>query len=173
MYNYGTQYGTPYGTQFNPYTPYTIEQMEQMRNGLDAKIQMAQQQSQAQQQQPMPSQPTNLTQNFQLAPQTNSNTELESRYAQNIDEVKNTFVMKTGVFVTKDYSTMWIKDVSGNITTFKTEEVKELDEKDIEIQNLKNELNNMKYLVNQSMQKAQQPTEIETSKAEKTSAKKK
>ena len=173
MYNYGTQYGTPYGTQFNPYTPYTIEQMEQMRNGLDAKIQMAQQQSQAQQQQPMPSQPTNLTQNFQLAPQTNSNTELESRYAQNIDEVKNTFVMKTGVFVTKDYSTMWIKDVSGNITTFKTEEVKELDEKDIEIQNLKKELNNMKYLVNQSMQQAQQSAEIETPKAEKTSAKKK
>jgi hypothetical protein len=165
MYNYGNY--NPYGMAVNPYNNYSIQQMEQIRDGWDAKIQMAQQQNQQPQQQVMPNQPTNLTQNFQLAPQTNNNSELESRYAENIDEVKNTFVMKTGVFVTKDYSTMWIKDVSGNITAFRTEEIKELDDKDIQIQNLQRELNDMKQLVSQSVA-ANQHTLEEMPKAVKT-----
>lgn len=143
MYNYN-----PYGQLNQQYSSYAannyLNELQQMRERIDKQIQ----QSQQQQPQVMPNtQPTNLTQNFQLAPQTNSTSELESRYAENIDEVKNTFVMKTGIFITKDYSTMWIKDVSGNITTFKTEEIKQLDEKDIEIENLKMELENMKSLM--------------------------
>jgi hypothetical protein len=86
-------------------------------------------------------QPTPITQNFQITP---SASDLEGKYAENIDEVKNTFVTKTGVFINKDTSTLWIKDVSGNIRTFKTEEVVELDEKDKQINQLKEELERMK-----------------------------
>jgi hypothetical protein len=86
-------------------------------------------------------QPTPITQNFQITPSTS---DLEGKYAENIDEVKNTFVTKTGVFINKDTSTLWIKDVSGNIRTFKTEEVVELDEKDKQINQLKEELERMK-----------------------------
>ena len=86
-------------------------------------------------------QPTPITQNFQITP---SASDLEGKYAENIDEVKNTFVTKTGVFINKDSSTLWIKDVSGNIRTFKTEEVVELDEKDKQINQLKEELERMK-----------------------------
>ena len=64
--------------------------------------------------------------------------------------------MKTGVFVTKDFSTLFVKDVSGNIRTFKTEEVIEKDEKDMQIQALQEELNNMKAMMTQAMQ---QPVE--------------
>lgn len=63
-------------------------------------------------------QPTPITQNFQITP---SASDLEGKYAESIDEVKNTFVTKTGVFINKDSSTLWIKDVSGNIRTFKTD----------------------------------------------------
>ena len=59
--------------------------------------------------------------------------------------------MKTAVFVTRDYSTMYVKDVSGNIKTYRTEEVIEVDEKDIQIQNLQRELQEMKSLMAQSI----------------------
>lgn len=157
MYNYNPY--TQFSQSYNPYVQNNIQQMEQIRDQWDAKIQLAQQQQQQQQIQQQPimpnSQPTNLTQNFQLAPQTTNTSELESRYAENIDEVKNTFVMKTAIFVTKDFSTMYVKDVSGNIKTFKTEEIIERDEKDIQIQNLQRELAEMKNLMAQAMQPMQ------------------
>jgi len=164
MYNYNpyNQFAQPY----NPYNQNNIQQMEQIRDQWDAKIQLAQQQqqqNQMQQQQPMPQGQVPITQNFQLAPQTNNTSELESRYAENIDEVKNTFVMKTAIFAKKDYSIIWVKDVSGNIKTFKTEEVIERDEKDIQIQSLQRELAEMKSLMAQAMKQVQEPiqTEIE------------
>ena len=158
MYNYNN-YGA-YGMNNNPYNPYSIQQMEQIRDGWDAKIQMAQQQQQNQtQQQPIaPTQP--ITQNFQLAPQANNNSDLEGRYAESIDEVKNTFVMKTGIFTSKDYSTIWIKDVSGNIKTFKTEEIIPRDEKDMQIQALQEELKSMKTLMAQAIQQTSKPMEV-------------
>lgn len=157
MYNYN-----PYNQMNQQYNSYAqnnyLNELQQMRDKIDKQIQ----QSQQAQQQPqiMPnSQPTSLTQNFQLAPQQNNNSELESRYAESIDEVKNTFVMKTAIFVSKDFSTMYVKDVSGNIRTFKTEEVFEIDEKDIQIQNLQRELEEMKSLMAQSMQSVKTDTE--------------
>lgn len=157
MYNYNYN---PYNQFANPYNQNNIQQMEQIRDQWDAKIQLAQQQQQQNQMQQQPVAPTQpITQNFQLAPQTNNNSELESRYAENIDEVRNTFVMKTAIFATKDFSTIWLKDVSGNIRAFKTEEIIERDEKDIQIQALQEELKSMKNIMAQAMQ---QPAEKET-----------
>lgn len=149
-----------YQNNFNPYNQNSIQQMEQMRDQLDARIQNAQQQQQqAQMQMQQPQIPATqpITQNFQLAPQTNNNGDLQSQYAESIDEVKNTFVMKTGIFVTKDYSTLWVKNVSGDIKAYKLEEIKQLDEKDIQIQQLQDELNSMKTLMAQAIQQTQQP----------------
>ena len=92
------------------------------------------------------SQPTNqpsINQTFQLAPN-QTNNDLEGRYANNIDEVKNTLVMKTGVFVNKDYTTLWIKDVTGDIRTFNITEVIELDEKDKQILALQKQIEELK-----------------------------
>jgi len=175
MYNYGS-YNTQYGIYSNPYNQNNIQQMQQIRDQWDEKIQLAQQQQQQQsqmQQQPQiaPTQP--ITQNFQLAPQNNNSSELEGRYAENIDEVKNTFVMKTGIFATKDFKTVWIKDVSGNIKTFKTEEIVPRDEKDMQIQALQEELNSMKNLMAQAIQQTSQsvPAEETTVSKSKTSKK--
>ena len=79
---------------------YYMQDLQNMKDKIESQMRQLQQQNQMQQ----PQMPTNLTQNFQLAPQTNNNSELESRYAENIDEVRNTFVMKTGIFAKKDYS---------------------------------------------------------------------
>lgn len=127
---------------------YYMQDLQNMKDRIDRQMQQVQQmnQNQIQNQQPVP-----ITQNFQLAPNPNNN-ELESKYVNNIDEVKNTFVMKTGVFINKDFTSLWIKDVTGNIRTFKTEEVIELDPKDKEIQMLKNEIERMKGMMSNAVE---------------------
>lgn len=119
---------------YYPNNQFYMQDLQNMRDRIEN--QMRQLQNQQPVQQP-------ITQNFQLAPQNNNN-ELESKYADSFEEVKNTFVMKTGIFTKKDFSTIWIKDVSGNIRTFKTEEIIELDEKDREILDLQRQLNELR-----------------------------
>ena len=121
-----------------------MQDLQNMREKIDRQMQQMQQlnQNQMQQQQPVP-----ITQNFQLAPNPTNN-ELESKYANNIDEVRNTFVMKTGVFVNKDFTSMWVKTTDGNIKTYKLNEVIQQDPKDIEINNLKLELQKMREMIN-------------------------
>lgn len=122
-----------------------MQDLQNMREKIDRQMQQMQQLNQNQmQQQPTP---TNLTQNFQLAPNPTNN-ELESKYANNIDEVRNTFVMKTGVFVNKELNTLWIKNTNGDIRTFELNEIIPQDPKDIEINNLKKELQKMREMIN-------------------------
>ena len=125
-----------------------MQDLQNMKDRIDRQMQQVQQmnQSQMQNQQPVP-----ITQNFQLAPNPNNN-QLESKYVNNIDEVKNTFVMKTGVFINKDFTSLWIKDVTGNIRTFRTEEIIELDPKDKEIQMLRNEIEKMKGMMSNAVE---------------------
>ena len=125
---------------YYPNNQYYMQDLQNMRDRIENQIRNIQQQNQMQQ-------PTNLTQNFQIAPNVNNN-EIESKYVNSIDEVKNTFVMKTGVFVNKDFSTLWVKEVNGNIRTFKTEEIIELDEKDREILDLQRQVNELKGMIN-------------------------
>ena len=118
---------------------YYMQELQAMRDRIDNQIRQHQNQMQQPVQQP-------ITQNFQLAPNP-SNNELESKYAENIEQVKNTFVIKTGIFVNKDFTTLWIKDVTGKIRTFKTKEVIEMDEKDKEIFELKQQIEEMKGMI--------------------------
>lgn len=130
--------------QNNQYYMQNMQDLQNMREKIDRQMQQIQQLNQNQmQQQPTP---TNLTQNFQLAPNPTNN-ELESKYANNIDEVRNTFVMKTGVFLNKELNTLWIKNTNGDIRTFELNELVEIDPKDREITMLKQELEKMKEMI--------------------------
>lgn len=120
---------------YYPNNQFYMQDLQNMKDRIDSQMRQLQNQQPIQQPQ--------IHQNFQLAPQNNNN-ELESKYADSFEEVKNTFVMKTGIFTKKDFSTIWIKDVSGNIRTFKTEEIIELDEKDREILDLQRQLNELR-----------------------------
>ena len=91
---------------------------------------------QLQNQPQMPMQQPQIHQNFQLAPNLNTS-ELESKYANSIEEVKNTFVIKTGIFVNKDFSVLWLKNINGEIRTFSLNEIVEKYVKDIKIEKLK------------------------------------
>lgn len=115
-----------------------MQELQNMRDKIDGQIRQIQQN----QMQPQPP----IMQNFQLAPN-NSNNELDGKYANNLEEVKNTFVVKTGIFTNKDFSTIWVKDTTGNIRTFKTEEIFELDGKDKEILDLQKQIKELKGMI--------------------------
>lgn len=113
--------------------PYYMQDLQNMRDRIDSQLKSLQQQPQA------------ITQNFQIAPSNTS--ELEGRYANSIDEVKNTFVVKAGLFVNKDLNTLWLKDTNGKIRTFDLTEVVEIDDKDREIRDLKKQIEEMKGMI--------------------------
>lgn len=121
-----------------------MQDLQNMREKIDRQMQQMQQlnQNQMQQQPQIPQ----VNQTFQLAPNPTNN-ELESKYANNIDEVRNTFVMKTGVFLNKELNTLWIKNTNGDIRTFELSEIIDIDPKDKEIAILKQELEKMKEMI--------------------------
>lgn len=122
-----------------------MQDLQNMREKIDNQMRQMQQlnQNQMQQQPQIPQ----VNQTFQLAPNPSSN-ELESKYVNNIDEVKGIFVMKTGVFLNKELNTLWIKNTNGDIRTFELNEIIPQDPKDIEINNLKKELQRMREMIN-------------------------
>lgn len=116
--------------------PYNTRQSyeQNLRNIID---QANNQLQQLQSQQPVP---TNLTQNFQITPQQQNPNELQSAYASNIDEVRNVFMTKNGAFMDKNLTTLWFKNTEGKIRIFTLTEVIEKDKKDLEIEALKKQI---------------------------------
>lgn len=100
-----------------------INNLEKMRNQL---------------QQPM--QPTNLTQNFQLAP-TNRDV---IRYATSFEEVERDMVVGDTPYFSKDMSVVWIKNTKGDIKTYELTEIVPKDEKDIKIEFLEAQIKELK-----------------------------
>lgn len=140
--------------------PYYMQDLQNMRDRIDSQLKSLQQQPQA------------ITQNFQIAPSNTS--ELEGRYANSIDEVKNTFVVKAGLFVNKDLDTLWLKDTNGKIRTFEITEVVEIDDKDREIRDLKKKIEEMKGMIENAREcvvenvneqiTSEKPTRVQTNK---------
>ena len=88
-------------------------------------------------------QPTNLTQNFQLAP-ANSHT---MRYANTIEDVSRESIYFDTPFFSKDMSILWIKNAKGDIKTYELNEIVQKDEKDIQIEMLQAQINEMKGMI--------------------------
>lgn len=99
-----------------------IKQLENIRN---------------QMQQPM--QPTNLTQNFQLAP--NKET---MRFASSIEDVQKETIYTATPFFSRDMSILWIKNESGDIKSYELKEIIKKDEKDLQIEFLKAQIEDLK-----------------------------
>lgn len=133
----------------NQFYMQNMQDLQNMREKIDRQMQQMQQlnQNQMQQQQPVP-QPQ-IHQSFQLAPQS-SFSEIQAKYVSDINDVKNTFVMSLGMFLNKEMTTLWLKNINGEIRTFSLNEIIEQDPKDIEINNLKQELENMKSLISEN-----------------------
>lgn len=88
-------------------------------------------------------QPTNLTQNFQIAPTNQSG----MKFASSIDEVQKAFVVTDTPYFTKDMSVLWIKSAKGEIKSYELTELIERDEKDIQISLLQQQINELKGMI--------------------------
>ena len=73
--------------------------------------------------------PTNLTQNFQIAPSRDF-----MRYANSIDEVQKEIVYGATPFFSKDMSVLWVKNAPNSIKTYELKEIINKDEKDVKIE---------------------------------------
>lgn len=92
-----------------------------------------------QMQQPTPT-PTNLTQNFQLAP-----TQKDSmKYANSIDDVRREIVANDTPFFSRDMSVVWVKNTKGDIKTYELIEIVPKDDKDIKIEYLQAQIEELK-----------------------------
>ena len=91
-------------------------------------------------QQPVQPAPTSLTQNFQLAP---TNREV-IRYATSIDEVQRDMVIGDTPYFSKDMSVVWVKNTKGEIKTYELNEIVPKDEKDIKIELLMAQIDELK-----------------------------
>lgn len=95
-----------------------IKQLENIRN---------------QMQQPVP-----ITQNFQLAPSSSI------RYAKSIEEVDKSPVMGDTPFFSQDMAVLWLKSASGEVKTYELKEIIKKDEKDLKIEFLMAQIEEMK-----------------------------
>lgn len=89
---------------------------------------------------PQAPQPTNLTQNFQLAP---VNREV-IRYANSIEDVKKDTVIGETPYFSKNMDIVWVKNTKGDIKTYELTEIIPKDEKDIQIEFLQSQIEELK-----------------------------
>jgi len=85
--------------------------------------------------------PTNLTQNFQLAPQPNITS---IKYANSMEEVQKELVIGDTPYFSKDMSVVWIKNTKGEIRTFELNELIPKDEKDLQIEMLQTQIEELR-----------------------------
>lgn len=118
-----------------------------------------------QMQQPQQQQPTSLTQNFQLAPTTRD----VIRYASSMEEVQRDMVIGDTPYFSKDMSVVWIKNIKGEIKTYELSEIVPRDDKDIKIEYLQAQIEELKKGMKKNESKfnvndfAAEPTESEES----------
>ena len=124
-------YNNPYVSAYN-----TQSNIERINNQM-AELQKIKEQLQ------QPIQPTNLTQNFQLAP-TNRDV---IKYATSIEEVQKEMVIGDAPYFSKDMSVVWIKNTKGEIKTYELKEIIPKDDKDIQIELLQAQINEMKGMI--------------------------
>ena len=93
----------------------------------------------SQMQQPVQA-PTSLTQNFQLAP-TNRDV---IKYASSLDEVQKDMVIGDTPYFSKDMSVVWVKNTKGDIKTYELTEIIPKDEKDLQIELLQNQIDELR-----------------------------
>ena len=119
-------YGNPYNQQNNlDRINYQIAELEKMKQ---------------QMQQPI-SQP--ITQNFQLAP-TNHDV---IKYANSMEDVEKSVVVGDTPFFSKDMSVVWIKNTKGEIKAYELTEIIPKDNKDLMIESLQAQINEMKGMI--------------------------
>ena len=85
-----------------------------------------------------------INQTFQIAPTNNHS----MKYANTIEEVNKEIVTGDTPFFSKDLSVMWLKNAKGDIKSYELNEIVLKDDKDIMIENLQMQINELKGMIN-------------------------
>ncbi len=122
-------YNNPYMNTYSPQA--NIDRINNQINELEKMKQQMQQPVQP---------PTNLTQNFQIAP-TNRDV---IRYANSMDEVQRDMVIGETPYFSKDMTVVWVKNTKGEIKTYELSEIVHKDDKDLKIEYLQAQIEELK-----------------------------
>lgn len=120
-------YGYPNITNYNPNL-----MQQNINEKIDNEIAKLQQMKNHNTNQPA------INQTFQLAPNSNG-----IKFVNDIEEVQKEFVINETPFINKDYSTLWLKNAKGEIRIFELNEVIPKDDKDILIEKLQSQIDNL------------------------------
>ena len=124
----------------NPYMNYQQNFNQQsMNDRIDNQIAQLQQMREQMKNQ----QPTSINQTFQLAPTHQGG----MRFANTIDDVGKEVVYADTPFFSKDMSVVWIKNNKGDIKTYELKEIVPLDSKDMQIQYLQSQIEELKGMI--------------------------
>jgi len=118
----------------NPYMPYNNQSALDRINSQMAELEKMKEQLQKPIQQP------SINQTFQLASSPNSN----MKYANNIEDVNKELVFNDTPYFSKDMSVVWIKNAKGEIKTYELNEIISKDNKDIQIEYLQAQIEELK-----------------------------
>lgn len=125
----------------NPYMNYqqgfNQQSMNERIDSQIAQLQQMKEQMKNNQQQPIP---TNLTQNFQLVPTHQGGI----KFANSLEDVNREMVYIDTPFFSKDMSVVWIKNNKNEIKTYELHEIVPKDEKDIKIDFLMAQIEELK-----------------------------
>lgn len=117
----------------NPYVRNNYNQ-QNMYEQIDTQINQLQQMKEQMKNNQQPA----INQTFQLAPNNNG-----IKFVNDIEDVQKEFAISETPFINKDYSTLWIKNAKGEIRIFELNEVIPKDDKDILIEKLQSQINNL------------------------------
>jgi len=125
----------------NPYMNNYSQNFNQqsMNNRIDNQIAQLQQMKEQMKNQQQPA----INQTFQLAPTHQGG----MRYANTIDDVGKEVVYADMPFFSKDMSVVWIKNNKGDIKAYELKEIIPLDSKDIQIQYLQTQIEELKGMI--------------------------
>lgn len=122
-----------YGNYVRPYNN-TVNQ-QNMYEQIDNQISQLQQMKEQIRNNNQPA----INQTFQLAPQHSG-----MRYANTLDEVKKEVVYNDTPFFSKDLSILWLKNSKGEVKTYELKEIIQKDEKDLKIDYLMAQIEELK-----------------------------
>ena len=159
---------------YNPYNNYNsynngnfyaqkMQNLQGIKEQVDKQMQDLQNMQQLQQQftnqQPQP----HIQQTFQLSNPVNNN-DFDAKYVDNADDVRNVIVYRNTMFISRDMSKLWFKDANGYTKMYEIAEAIEeepKDKKDIELDELKKQVENLTAIVVQQFNASKNTTELE------------
>lgn len=118
-------YPNPYSNQMY------MQELQGMKDRIDKQMQQLSQ----------PQQTPNINQTFQITPTQNQSS---IRYVNTIDDVNRELVFGDTPFFSKDLRVMWLKNVKGEVKSYELNEIVQKDEKDLMIENLQQQIDELK-----------------------------